>query len=56
MGWRLAANPFVRSEAAQTGCAPGFNLVQNGGPMANGNGSVGDGGGYGAIYCLALSE
>jgi len=44
------------SRLTETGCAPGFNLVQNGGPMANGNGSVGDGGGYGAIYCLALSE
>jgi hypothetical protein len=44
------------SRLTENGCAPGFNLVQNGGPMPNGNGSVGDGGGYGAIYCLALSE
>ncbi|HKO51927.1 MAG TPA: hypothetical protein VJV79_29665 [Polyangiaceae bacterium] len=44
------------SRLTETGCAPGYNLVQNGGPMATGNGSVGDGGGYGAIYCLALSE
>jgi len=44
------------SRLTETGCAPGYNLVQNGGPMPTGNGSVGDGGGYGAIYCLALSE
>jgi hypothetical protein len=44
------------SHLTENGCAPGFNLVQNGGPMPTGNGSVGDGGGYGAIYCLALSE
>jgi hypothetical protein len=44
------------SQLTENGCAPGFNLVQNGGPMPTGNGSVGDGGGYGAIYCLALSE
>jgi hypothetical protein len=44
------------SRLTESGCAPGYNLVQNGGPMPSGNGSVGDGGGYGAIYCLALSE
>ena len=44
------------SHLTENGCAPGFNLVQNGGPMPNGNGSVGDGGGYGAIYCLALGN
>jgi len=41
------------SQLTESGCAPGYNLVQNGGPTANGLGSVGDGGGYGAIYCLA---
>jgi hypothetical protein len=44
------------SHLTENGCAPGFNLVQNGGPMPNGLGTVGDGGGYGAIYCLALSN
>jgi hypothetical protein len=44
------------STLTESGCAPGYNLVQDGGPMPDGNGSVGDGGGYGAIYCLALSE
>lgn len=37
----------------EAGCAPGYHLVQDGAPTANGLGSVGDGGGYGAIYCLA---
>jgi hypothetical protein len=41
------------SQLTEAGCAPGFNLVQNGGPQATGLGTVGDGGGYGAIYCLA---
>lgn len=44
------------SHLTENGCAPGYNLVQNGGPMPDGMGSVGDGGGYGAIYCLALSD
>jgi hypothetical protein len=44
------------SHLTENGCAPGFNLVQDGGPNPNGEGTVGDGGGYGAIYCLALSN
>ncbi|HEY5962368.1 MAG TPA: hypothetical protein VIV60_37685 [Polyangiaceae bacterium] len=39
--------------STESGCAPGYNLNDNGGPQATGTGSVGDGGGYGAIYCLA---
>ena len=34
------------------GCAPGVNLIQNGGGVGN---CVGCGGGYGAIYCFALT-
>lgn len=49
------SDPWI-SHLTENGCAPGFNLVQNGGPMPTGEGSVGDGGGYGAIYCLALSQ
>jgi hypothetical protein len=41
------------SQLTEAGCAPGFNLVQNGAAASTGKGSVGDGGGYGAIYCLA---
>jgi hypothetical protein len=44
------------SRLNENGCAPGYNLVQNSGGTGSGTGSVGDGGGYGAIYCLALSE
>ena len=44
------------SHLVENGCAPGLNLVQNGGPMPDGKGSVGDGGGYGAIYCLARGD
>jgi len=41
------------SQLTEGGCAPGYNLVQNGGANADGSGTVGEGGGYGAIYCLA---
>jgi hypothetical protein len=37
----------------EAGCAPGASLVEMGGPKAD-NPTVGSGGGYGAIYCLAL--
>jgi hypothetical protein len=39
----------------EAGCAPGAFIVESGGPGANGTQSVGDGGGYGGIYCLALT-
>lgn len=39
----------------EAGCAPGAFVVEAGGPGANGTQSVGDGGGYGAIYCFALT-
>jgi hypothetical protein len=55
MGGETGGDDWI-SRLTENGCAPGFNLVQNGGPMPTGNGSVGDGGGYGAIYCLALSD
>ena len=37
----------------ESGCGPGYNLVQNGGPGFDG--TVGSGGGYGAFYCLATT-
>jgi Collagen triple helix repeat (20 copies) len=37
----------------ESGCAPGINLVDMGGPMMGSN-TVGSGGGYGGIYCFAL--
>jgi hypothetical protein len=37
----------------ESGCAPGVNLVQNGGPGRDG--TVGSGGGYGGFYCFALT-
>ena len=51
-GGAISSDDWI-SQLTESGCAPGFNLIQNGGPTANGLGSVGDGGGYGAIYCLA---
>jgi hypothetical protein len=38
----------------EAGCAPGAFLVEAGPPGANGTRTVGDGGGYGGIYCFAL--
>ncbi|MBL8743137.1 MAG: hypothetical protein JNK04_18635 [Myxococcales bacterium] len=40
------------SELDESGCAPGVNLIQSGGP--GDDGTVGSGGGYGGIYCFAL--
>lgn len=39
----------------EAGCAPGAFVIENGPPGANGTESVGDGGGYGGIYCFALT-
>jgi hypothetical protein len=38
----------------EAGCAPGVSLVEMGAPDPN-MPTVGSGGGYGAIYCFALS-
>ena len=38
----------------EAGCAPGVSLVEMGAPELN-NPTVGSGGGYGAVYCFALS-
>jgi hypothetical protein len=43
------------SSLNESGCAPGVWLVEAGPPGMNGTKSVGDGGGYGGIYCFALS-
>lgn len=37
----------------ESGCAPGVNLIEMGGPMASST-TVGSGGGYGGFYCFAL--
>jgi hypothetical protein len=42
------------SALAEGGCAPGINLAESGGPQ-QGVYTVGTGGGYGAIYCFALT-
>jgi hypothetical protein len=39
----------------EAGCAPGINLVETGGPGSDGTRTVGSGGGYGGIYCFALT-
>lgn len=38
----------------EAGCAPGVNLIQDGGPDPD-NPTVGSGGGYGGWYCFALA-
>lgn len=42
------------SSLDESGCAPGVNIVEMGGPDPNSN-TVGSGGGYGGIYCFALT-
>jgi hypothetical protein len=39
----------------ESGCAPGAFIIEAGPPGANGTETVGDGGGYGGIYCFALT-
>ena len=41
------------SALIESGCAPGINLIETGGPNPNSN-TVGSGGGYGGFYCFAL--
>ena len=41
------------SSLTESGCAPGINLVETGGPDPSDN-TVGSGGGYGGFYCFAL--
>jgi hypothetical protein len=41
------------SALIESGCAPGVNLIEMGGPMPNSN-TVGSGGGYGGFYCFAM--
>lgn len=43
------------SSLNEAGCAPGAFIIEAGAPGANGTKSVGDGGGYGGIYCFALT-
>ncbi|WP_437588657.1 hypothetical protein [Sorangium sp. So ce1000] len=42
------------SSLDESGCAPGVNLVEMGGPLPNAV-TVGSGGGYGGFYCFALT-
>jgi hypothetical protein len=42
------------SAMSESGCKPGVNLVETGGPQASAA-NVGSGGGYGGFYCFALS-
>lgn len=42
-----------RSSLTESGCAPGVNLLETGGPSPSAN-TVGNGGGYGGWYCFAL--
>jgi len=42
------------SALIESGCAPGVNLIEMGGPLPGSN-TVGSGGGYGGFYCFALT-
>lgn len=51
---RVGSGVNWMSALAEGGCAAGINLAEMGGPQA-GVWTVGTGGGYGAIYCFALT-
>jgi hypothetical protein len=53
-GLQAVLRPATILVYAEGGCAPGGTLLNQGGPP-QGDGRVGAGGGYGAIYCFALS-
>jgi hypothetical protein len=42
------------SSLTESGCAPGVNLIETGGPDPS-ESTVGSGGGYGGFYCFALT-
>ncbi len=52
--WPAQSGMNWMSALAEGGCGAGINLMEQGGPM-QGVYTVGTGGGYGAIYCLALT-
>ncbi|ATB27872.1 hypothetical protein [Melittangium boletus] len=51
-GSTSGSGAYWLSDHTVPGCAPGVNLVDNGGGTGN---TVGSSGGYGAIYCFALT-
>jgi len=52
--WPRSANQSWISTHAAGGCAPGVNIHGEGGP-AQGDLTIGAGGGYGGFYCFALT-
>lgn len=54
-GGGLGSGNNWMSALNESGCAPGAFIIEAGPPGANGTKSVGDGGGYGGIYCFALT-
>jgi len=51
--WPAMSGQSWMSVLDESGCAPGVNLVDRGGPGTDG--TVGSGGGYGGFYCFALT-
>jgi hypothetical protein len=50
----LTSGDDWKSALDEAGCAPGVNLIETGGPDPS-SPTVGSGGGYGGIYCFALT-
>ncbi len=53
MSWPRGVQSWI-SNLDEAGCGSGINLVKGGGPVLS-NPVVGSGGGYGGIYCFALT-
>jgi hypothetical protein len=54
VSWPRSTNDSWISLLDEGGCAPGFNLIEGAG-ATEGNMAVGSNGGYGGIYCFALT-
>lgn len=53
-GGAMGSTANWMSSLDESGCAPGVSLIEMGPPQRTSN-TVGSGGGYGAIYCFALT-
>ena len=52
--WPAGSGMSWMQAHSAAGCTPSVSLTQAGGPPAGATG-VGDGGGYGGIYCFAVT-
>jgi hypothetical protein len=54
MGQLYSQTATCNNWTGESGCSPGVNLLEQGGPKAKST-TVGSGGGYGGFYCFSLT-